>query len=238
MTQRRSQRVAYKPGDVVPSDETSNWNCYCDSVFQLVMSHHNLAKSASNAQHARRIGDMLVAMKRIWNSWGVLCLECSSRDPTKQPDTITAPTPTTITSFTTQLPRGKIKRYNDNDNDDDHDDERQIVCSWSSRPLLLMILYHVHVPSIYQWHLALMFQNQWQNQEHMMQAFVDNENEDWSLDVLVDGAVVPFVMNGANGGREQDGMDRALKFSRGFYLKKDSAKKDSKHNCTMIYSIL
>ena len=40
------------------------------------------------------------------------------------------------------------------------------------------------------------------------------------------------MRNGDNSERDQDAMDGALKFSKGFYLKQDSTKEDSKHNCT------
>ena len=45
MTQRRSQRVAYKPGDVVPRNETSNWNWYCDSGIQIGDEPSQLGKA-------------------------------------------------------------------------------------------------------------------------------------------------------------------------------------------------
>ena len=74
MTQLRSQRVAYKPGDVVPWNEISNWKWYCDSGIPIgdEPSQAGKAPRMHNMQEELETCMLIHKMNRIWNNWEVL----------------------------------------------------------------------------------------------------------------------------------------------------------------------
>ena len=98
--QRRSQRIAYRPGTVVRWDETSNWNCYCDSGVPVGDEPEQDGKECfecttcnTNWGRVKCYGlTEIYKDKTKWPQWEACCIACSGADATLLPEPIQAPT--------------------------------------------------------------------------------------------------------------------------------------------------
>ena len=123
---RRSQRLGYKPGTVVPWDDASNWVCHCSSGVPVGDSFTVAGQECVECTtckkswgHGKCYGfEKIYANARLFAKWEWNCLECSGTDPSIPPPIIDpnpSPEPTTAT-----IARATILR--DEGNDDRQDD--------------------------------------------------------------------------------------------------------------------